>query len=176
MPGRILGLYALSVMEVEGTLYGYMLAERIADRTDGAWRPAAGAVYPALESLTRRKLARTSIQGRRRIYWITSEGRSVLREVRRNMAWRARGGPDLSRLWSEIAGPEHPGQFLLDSFRRRLDGIVNFLSREGPEDRRQRQLRNRLEAELQLALDRLRSADPRVGKARKLSRVREEAA
>lgn len=159
MPGRILGLYALSVMEAEGRLYGYMLAERIAGRTDGAWRPGAGAIYPALESLRRRKWARRSREGRRRVYQITAGGRRVLREIRRNMAWRARGGPDLARLWAEIAGPDDPDLFLLETFRRRLDGIVTYFSRESRDPRRARELRARLRAELHRAEDRLRDGD-----------------
>lgn len=175
MPGRILGFYALSVMAAEGPLYGYMLSERIAARTDGAWRPGAGAIYPALDSLTRRKLARVSSEGRRRVYRITPRGRGMLREVRRNMSWRARGGPDLARLWAEIAGPDDPDQFLVDTFRRRLDGIVTYLTRESREPQRARELRVQLRTELERAEDRLRQADVAPSRAGTARSVRAEA-
>jgi DNA-binding PadR family transcriptional regulator len=160
MPGRILGFYALSAMEVDGPLYGYQLAERIADRTDGAWRPGAGAIYPALDSLTRRKLARVSSEGRRRVYRITPQGRAALRDVRRNMAWRMRGGPDLSLLWAEIAGSDDPDQFLLDTFRRRLDRVVGYFARDTGASARSRAFRSQLLDELRRAEDRLCGADP----------------
>ncbi len=166
VPGRILGFYALSVMAAEGPLYGYMLADRIAARTDGAWRPGAGAIYPALDSLTQRKLARVSSEGRRRVYRITPRGRDTLRDVRRNLSWRARGGPDLARLWAEIAGPEDPDQFLVDTFRRRLDGIVTYLTRETREPRRARELRAQLRTELVRAEGRLRESDTGTSRSR----------
>ena len=48
---RLVGLYALTVMEREGPVHGYGISERIAERTDGAWRPGPGAVYPSLQKL-----------------------------------------------------------------------------------------------------------------------------
>lgn len=159
MHGRILGLYALSVMEAEGSLYGYRLADRIADRTDGGWRPGAGAVYPALESLTRRKLARVTTEGRRRVYRITPRGRSVLRQVRRNLAWRIRGAPDLSLLWSEVVGTDDWGTLVLVRLRRSLDAVdaaLGTLSRPGTSTAGTRSLRADVIAELTARLESLR--------------------
>lgn len=36
MPARLIGLYALRCMEKDGAVYGYSLAEQIAERTDGS--------------------------------------------------------------------------------------------------------------------------------------------
>ncbi len=129
VPGRILGLYALSVMAREGPVHGYGLAERIAERTGGAWRPGAGAIYPALNGLARRHLARMSRQGVRRVYRITPTGRRMLREVRRRVAWRSRGGLDLSLLWAEIAGVGDPGEHLVSRLGVHLDAIYEYLLR-----------------------------------------------
>ena len=160
----MLGFYALSVMDSEGPLYGYMLAERIAERTDGAWRPGAGAIYPALNSLTRRKLAIVSSQGRRRVYRITPQGRSVLRRIRRTMAWRSRGGPDLSVLWAEVAGADDLGTFLLLRLRRSLDTIEGALAApagSGPSTRGTQSLRADVIAELTRRLESLRRREVR---------------
>lgn len=164
MHGRILGLYALSVMEAEGSLYGYRLADRIADRTDGAWRPGAGAVYPALESLTRRKLARVISEGRRRVYRITPRGHSVLRQIRRNLLWRTRGAPDLSVLWSEVVGTKDVGTLLLLRLRRSLDAIdaaLSAISRSGTSTPGTRSLRANTIAELVARLESLRQGETR---------------
>jgi DNA-binding PadR family transcriptional regulator len=131
MPGRVLGLYALSTMEREGHLYGYELAERISQRTDGAWRPGPGAIYPALAALAGRGLARSRFAGRRRMYSLTPKGRGFLRRVRRQMLWRTRGGPDLGALWSEIAGANDPGQFRLERLQHQVDAMVGYLARDG---------------------------------------------
>ncbi len=150
-PGRLVGLYALAVMEREGPLYGYQLAERIAQRTDGSWRPGAGAIYPALESLRARRLARPNVRGRQRVYRITREGRAFLARVRRGIAWRSRGGPDIGPLWSEIAGHEDPGAFLLGRLQHQLDGVTRFLAREAAAGHLRREFRRQLRTELRLA-------------------------
>ncbi len=155
MPGRILGLYALSVMDREGGLYGYALADRIAQRTGGAWRPGPGAIYPALESLTRRHLARADRIGRRRIYDVTPQGRTFLRHLRRQMAGRMRAGPELGLLWSEIAGHEDPGAFLLERLTLHLDRIADYLSRSDPTPARREALRSEVLRELERARGRL---------------------
>jgi len=173
MPGRLIGFYALSVMNREGPIYGYELTERIADRTEGSWRPGAGAIYPALSSLARRKLARVSQKGRRRVYRITPAGRALLRRVRRGMAWRSSGGPDLSGIWSEIAGAGDPGQFLFGRVQRHLAGILTYLSGPASKAAGTAALRHQLGAELHLAEERLRLLDsgssagsPRAGGSR----------
>jgi DNA-binding PadR family transcriptional regulator len=169
-PGRLIGIYALSVMASDGPLYGYMLSERIADRTGGAWRPGAGAVYPALEALIRRRLARRSTEGRRRVYQITTQGRVLLRQIRRNMAWRNREAPDLSRLWSEIAGSDEPAQYLLDHFRRHLDGVVAHFAPRSEDDPHRRAQRDELRATLRLADARLGTVRSRARSVRTTAR------
>lgn len=150
MPGRILGLYALAVMEREGSLHGYALADRIAERTRGTWRPGAGAIYPALDSLARRHLATVTREGRRRVYHISAEGRTLLRRIRRQMAWRLRGGVELGRLWSEIGGVADPGEYLLSRLDTNLDAVFELLSRGGrtasAEEHFRREVRSRIES------------------------------
>jgi len=119
----LLGLFALSQMDRLGPIHGYLLSERIAEQTDGAWRPGAGAVYPALTRLTRRGLVRSRMEGRRRVYMITSQGRKMLTQFRsRNGSW-ASHRPDLSTLWAEVWGMEDAGAFLLLRLRRSLEAI-----------------------------------------------------
>ncbi len=159
-PGRLLALYALSVMERDGPIYGYSLADRIAERTDGGWRPGPGAIYPALQSLVRRKLARASSDGRRRVYRISPAGRSLLRRVRRQWTGLGRAGPDLGRLWSEIAGVSDPGQHLLGHLRRHLEGLATYLERD-PQARAGRgSLRDQVLSELRATESRLDALAP----------------
>lgn len=173
-PGRILGLYALSVMEHDGPLYGYDLSERISARTGGSWRPGAGAVYPALESLARRRFARPSQEGRRRVYRITPQGRAFLRRVRANWLSRTRAGPELGRLWSEVAGHDDPGQFLFERVRHQLDGLVDYLEQDAVPRARRETLRQETLDLLRLAERRVRAAPrslppvrrPRGGRSR----------
>ena len=123
MPARLVGLYALRCMERDGAVHGYSLAERIAERTGGVWRPGPGAVYPALQRLTDRGLARSRLVGRRRVYTITPKGRESLARLRAQTAgWTSRA-PDLSALWADVAGVDDVATFLLMRLRRALDAI-----------------------------------------------------
>src|SRR5579863_8807351 len=88
-----LTLYALALMEREGPIHGYRLAARIEERTEGAWRPGPGAVYPALQRLVRRELARKTRNGRRQEYTITQNGRELLARIRARSAPARPGAP-----------------------------------------------------------------------------------
>jgi DNA-binding PadR family transcriptional regulator len=69
----ILDLFA----EEEGrTWNGYQLIQEIPARTDGAWRPSAGSVYPALQQLEDEGLIAPEGTGRRRLFVLTDAGRA----------------------------------------------------------------------------------------------------
>jgi len=155
-PGRLLALYALAVMEREGPIYGYSLAERIAERTDGGWRPGAGAIYPALQSLVRRGLARSRSEGRRRTYTISRSGRALLTRVRQGWMGMGRSGPDLGMIWSEIAGVSDPGVHMLGHLRRHLDGISSYLEKKPEVRAAGRPMRSLVLTELRAAETRIR--------------------
>jgi DNA-binding PadR family transcriptional regulator len=71
----ILDLFA----EGEGrTWNGYQLIQEIPARTDGAWRPSAGSVYPALQLLEDEELIAPQGTGRRRVYTLTDKGRAYV--------------------------------------------------------------------------------------------------
>lgn len=155
----LLGLYALSQMALRGPVHGYLISERIAERTEGAWRPGPGAIYPALNKLTQRKLARSKMEGRRRLYTITPEGRAMLARVRaRSTSWSSRA-PDLSALWAEVLGVEDVGTFLLLRLRRSLDAIQSALASPSLQGSRRPALESLKEdviGELTTRLDQLR--------------------
>jgi|SRR5271157_477539 len=92
MPGRIRGqllkgttpLLVLSVLR-EGELYGYEIAQRIRERSDGAFVPSEGSLYPALHALEADGALEASWQAsdrgpRRRYYKITKAGLGMLEE------------------------------------------------------------------------------------------------
>src|SRR5580658_17577 len=71
----ILDLFA----EEEGrTWNGYQLIQEIPARTDGAWRPSAGSVYPALQLLEDEGLITPQGTGRRRVFTLTDKGRGYV--------------------------------------------------------------------------------------------------
>lgn len=154
---RVVGMFALATMEREGPIHGYRLAERIADCTEGAWRPGPGAIYPALQLLVRQELARSRPEGRRRVYAITPAGRRILRTVRERGAWFRRGLGDHAALWAEVQGITDLDTFFLDRFRAELGRVeARVAQSRGGSDR----LRTRLRLELTQALARLDASAP----------------
>jgi PadR family transcriptional regulator, regulatory protein PadR len=88
-------LLVLTVLR-DGELYGYEIAQRIRERSGGAFAPSEGSLYPALHALeTDGALTATwreSDKGpRRRYYSITPKGGSLLAEHEREWASFAGG-------------------------------------------------------------------------------------
>ncbi|HTW55583.1 MAG TPA: PadR family transcriptional regulator [Thermoplasmata archaeon] len=138
MPGRILPLYALACMESDGPIYGYSIAQRVRDRTEGQWNPGPGTVYPALRSLVRRGLARHERRGRRRLYRITPRGRQLLRQIRAGLPERA-SAPDLTVLWSGVlGGPTNPATARLRRVDNALRSLLAYFARAPSEPARER--------------------------------------
>jgi len=151
-----LTLYALSLMEREGPVHGYRIADRIEERTDGAWRPGPGAVYPALQRLVRRGLATRRSAGRRQEYQITPDGRELLGRIRSRDAAPGPGAPDLTALWAEVMGAGDPGAFLLVRLRTAIDRLTLHLQRTALPAEEARQLRADAIAELERGREQLR--------------------
>src|SRR5580658_4609829 len=128
-PPGLLGLYALTMMEKEGRVHGYGVAERIAERTEGSWRPGPGAIYPSMRKLEARGWARTRPAGRRREYEITPAGRRFLVQIRQRQSSSGSTRLDLSSLWAEVAGSADVDAFLMMRLRRSLDALGRRLER-----------------------------------------------
>jgi PadR family transcriptional regulator PadR len=99
MPGPIKGqllkgtttLLVLTVLQ-EGELYGYEIAQRIRERSGGAFIPSEGSLYPALHGLEATGALDASWREgdrgpRRRYYKITNSGLAMLEEHARE--WQA---------------------------------------------------------------------------------------
>ena len=83
-------LLVLGVLR-DGELYGYEIAQRIRERSGGAFAPSEGSLYPALHSLEADGALsatwRESDKGpRRRYYRITTHGGALLAEHEREWA------------------------------------------------------------------------------------------
>jgi PadR family transcriptional regulator PadR len=92
MQGRIRGqllkgtttLLVLTILR-DGELYGYEIAQRIRERSGGAFAPSEGSLYPALHALEADGALQASWQDsdrgpRRRYYKITRSGLGMLEE------------------------------------------------------------------------------------------------
>jgi DNA-binding PadR family transcriptional regulator len=145
-------------MEREGPVHGYGISERIAERTDGAWRPGPGAVYPSLQKLVAGGLARSKTEGRRRLYTITPKGRAALAEIRHRTGGPRESHPDLGSLWAEVMGAEGVEGLLLLRLRRTVDAIEARLQRSAAPGGPTSALRESVVHELSQAIERVRAS------------------
>jgi DNA-binding PadR family transcriptional regulator len=91
---------------------GYQIMQELEHRSEGAWRPSPGSVYPALAQLEDEQLIRTEEQDGRKLYAITDAGRELLaqRPDDRPAPWEQLGGElgddarALGALIREVAG------------------------------------------------------------------------
>jgi len=65
---------------------GYQVIQRIADRSDGAWRPSPGSVYPTIQQLEDEGLVEADDERGRRTLRLTEEGRRYVEERAVEMA------------------------------------------------------------------------------------------
>ena len=162
---RLVSLFALTLMEREGPIHGYRISERVAQRTDGAWRPGPGAVYPTLRNLAKSGFVRSKVVGRRNEYTITPAGRALLARIRAGREQFLRTKPDLNLLWAEVMGAEDVDSFLFLRLRRTLEAVEAHLdrppSKTGPSDA----LRDQVVAALAQSANRIRSSSLRSSAA-----------
>ena len=93
----------------EEPMHGYQLMQAVAERTDGAWRPSPGAVYPTLSQLEDEGLVSVTREGGRKLATITEAGRAVLADDPPEDPFAAatqQGGtrPDLRGALEEVHG------------------------------------------------------------------------
>ncbi len=58
-------------------LTGYGLIKQI-ERNTGTWKPSFGSIYPLLEKLLKEKLVEVEAQGRKKLYFLTNDGKRHL--------------------------------------------------------------------------------------------------
>ncbi len=64
----------------EEPINGYQVIQRIAERSDGAWRPSPGSVYPTIQQLEDEGLVETDDERGRKTLRLTTEGAAYVAE------------------------------------------------------------------------------------------------
>jgi DNA-binding PadR family transcriptional regulator len=88
---------AILALLAEQPMHGYQVITELTERSEGAWRPSAGSIYPTLQQLADEGLVRdTEVEGRK-VYELTEAGRDAVERSRdRTPPWE-RPGRDSSR-------------------------------------------------------------------------------
>jgi len=74
----------LLVLLAEQPMHGYQLINEISERTDGAWTPSPGGIYPNLSLLEDEGLITMSVEDGRKMATLTADGRG---RVEANSEW-----------------------------------------------------------------------------------------
>jgi len=82
---------AILSLLAESPSNGYGLIKTIAEKTDGAWRPSPGSIYPTLQQLVDEGLIEAQSEGRGTEFALTDAGRAYVAEHADEMesAWNA---------------------------------------------------------------------------------------
>jgi DNA-binding PadR family transcriptional regulator len=115
---------ALLVLLEEEPRNGYGLMQEIERRSEGAWRPSPGSVYPALQQLEDEGLVRAAESAGRREYELTDEGRQYVEEHRE----------ELAEPWAAVAEGARPGTGELRSAIGQVAAAVMQIAALGSED------------------------------------------
>jgi DNA-binding PadR family transcriptional regulator len=59
-------------------MHGYQVMNAISERTDGAWRPSPGAIYPTIAALEDEGFVTVTVDGGRKLVTITDAGREYI--------------------------------------------------------------------------------------------------
>jgi DNA-binding PadR family transcriptional regulator len=109
----------------EAPTNGYGLIKAIHGKTEGAWRPSPGSVYPTLQQLVDEGLIAPISDGPRAEYDLTDEGRTYVAEH-----------PDeIAAAWSQSRNPWRE-QGDLVAAARKLAGVVRQVAVEGTPEQR----------------------------------------
>jgi DNA-binding PadR family transcriptional regulator len=116
---------AILVLLGEEPRNGYGLMQEIEQRSQGAWRPSPGSVYPALSQLEDEGLVRSTESEGRKQFELTDQGRTYVEERRDEL-----GSP-----WEAASGDVREGAFELRDLIWQLGAAAHQVAgagRQGP--------------------------------------------
>ena len=76
---------AVLVLLEEQPRNGYQLIQELTERSNEAWRPSPGSIYPVLQQLEDEGLVEISAEGTGRTYGLTAAGRALVTEQREQL-------------------------------------------------------------------------------------------
>lgn len=134
---------AVLALLAERPMHGYQIIQEIDERSDGAWKPSPGSVYPTLQLLADEGLIAAEESSGRKTYSLTDAGRVEAEAAADRAApWEASGSKDsgrttelpkagakLAQAVGQVARGGTPAQVaaateVLDEARRRIYSIL----------------------------------------------------
>jgi DNA-binding PadR family transcriptional regulator len=130
-PRGLLLFYILHRISL-GPTHGYEIAQDIEEKTEGAWRPAPGSIYPMLKKLTKEGLIRSSTKKSKkgsetsqRVYEITPLGAKCLKNGKNMFAHAGQRWTAMRRIFIDLLDISQISEFLTEGSKNQFE-----LSRE----------------------------------------------
>ena len=105
--------------------HGYELLQEIENKTEGAWRPGSGSLYPLLKKLVSRGyITAESLKGAetsQRIYRITPKGLECVQKAKEIFSNSAQKWGSIRRIFSEMIDPKDLSKYFVDGTRTQFD-------------------------------------------------------
>ena len=112
---------------------GYSIMRTIEDKTEGAWRPGPGTVYPLLRSLLKEGLLEKTSSAETGVtvkYSVTKKGKQELEEMQRTLASAGKRERVMIRLFADLLPAEvwavafvNRGREIFDVFQEKISQI-----------------------------------------------------
>jgi DNA-binding PadR family transcriptional regulator len=141
-PRGLLNYYILYRIS-QNPVHGYEIAQSIEEKTEGAWRPGAGSIYPTLKKLEREGLIRAGgnprskgTEASQHVFEITPQGLKCLKEGKEILANAGRRWGMMRGIFIDMMDGDHIPSFLLEgsksNFQMARQLIDSKLSRLDP--------------------------------------------
>ena len=129
-PKGLLRYYILHKI-AQKPIHGYEIIQDIDSKTEGAWRPGAGSLYPILKKLVAEGLIKAepepSAEATRRVYRITPKGVESLAHAKEMFTNFQQRFGSLRRLFIDLIDPENLATFFVDGSNRQFQMAQEML-------------------------------------------------
>jgi DNA-binding PadR family transcriptional regulator len=105
----------------EQSMHGYQIIQELSERTNGAWNPSPGSIYPTLQLLEDQGLVASEKVGGRRVFSLTDAGRE-----------RAAALPEQAP-WDEMGGEADPSRRLRETVHGLMGATAQIVRAGTPE-------------------------------------------
>lgn len=124
-PRGLLAYYILHRIS-QRPVHGYEILQDISSRTEGAWRPGAGSIYPILKKFSsdgyiRSDQARKRLPTAQKVYRMTEKGERHLKEINKKFAEVGRNWGAMRRIFLELIQPDQLQKFLMEGTRTQFE-------------------------------------------------------
>lgn len=104
--------------------HGYEILQDIEEKTEGAWRPGPGSIYPMLKKLVQQghiKAESKGVETSLRVYQITPKGKKSVEDAKDMFANAGQRWSAMRRIFIEMLPSKDISKFLVDGARVQFD-------------------------------------------------------